>query len=190
MKPHKCKHKGKPFAFNIYFLTEFDLQINYNRFKLTIVSIAISMSISMVGISTVGISIGPGISIAIVSISISVSTTLATSHMLEGVTSWVKLVDTMNSSVVRKTNRNSITVKSITRFSISTTLAKSLGRPGDKGGCVTGVASNTKTMGMETIAIGIRIAIAMAIGEVSWLSISLSTTLAIVTIWTAAKAGG
>ena len=168
------------------------MQINYNRFKLTIVSIAISMSISMVGISTVGISIGPGISIAIVSISISVSisTTLATSHMLEGVTSWVKLVDTMNSSVVRKTNRNSITVKSITRFSISTTLAKSLGRPGDKGGCVTRVASNTKTMGMETIAIGIRIAIAMAIGEVSWLSISLSTTLAIVTIGTAPKTGG
>ena len=159
------------------------------------VSIAISMSIAMsIAISTVGISIGPGISIAIVSISISVSlsvsTTLATSHMLEGVTSWVKLVDTMNSSVVRKTNRNSITVKSITRFSISTTLAKSLGRPGDKGGCVTGVASNTKTMGMETIAIGIRIAIAMAIGEVSWLSISLSTTLAIVSIGTAAKAGG
>ena len=159
------------------------------------VSIAISMSIAMsISISTVGISIGPGISIAIVSISISVSlsvsTTLATSHMLEGVTSWVKLVDTVNSSVVRKTKRNSITIKSITRFSISTTLAKSLGRPGDKGGCGTRVAGNTKTMGMETIAIGIRIAIAMAIGEVSWLSISLSTTLAIVSIGTAAKAGG
>ena len=159
------------------------------------VSIAISMSIAMsIAISTVGISIGPGISVAIVSISISVSlsvsTTLATSHMLEGVTSWVKLVDTVNSSVVRKTKRNSITIKSITRFSISTTLAKSLGRPGDKGGCGTRVAGNTKTMGMETIAIGIRIAIAMAIGEVSWLSISLSTTLAIVSIGTAAKAGG
>merc|ERR1712106_314105 len=145
-------------------------------------------SISMMTISITTISIT-----TIVSISISICTTLATGNMLEGVSSWVKLVDSVNSSIVRKTKRNSmesISIKSITRFSISTTLAKSLGRSGNKGGGGTRMSGNTKTMSMETITISTGIAI--SIGQVSWLSISLSisATLAVMEGRTAAKTGG
>merc|ERR1712128_339152 len=150
-------------------------------------------SISMMTISITTISIT-----TIVSISIGISTTLATGNMLEGVSSWVKLVDSVNSSIVRKTKRNSmesISIKSITRFSISTTLAKFLGRSGNKGGGGTGMSGNTKTMSIETMSmetITISTGIAISIGKVSWLSISLSisATLAVVEGRTATKTGG
>merc|ERR1711892_926771 len=121
-------------------------------------------------------------------VSISISTTLATGNMLEGVSSWVKLVDSVNSSIVRKTKRNSITIKSITGFSISTTLAKSLGRSGNEGSGSTGMSGNTKTMSIETIAISTGITI--SIGQVPWLSIGLSATLAVMEGRTATKTGG
>jgi len=118
------------------------------------ISISIAMSISMVTISKVSISMASismmTISITtIVSISIGISTTLTTGNMLEGVSSWVKLVDSVDSSIVRKTKRNSISIKSITRFSISTTLAKSLGRSGNEGGGGTGMSGNTKLRNAE-----------------------------------------
>merc|ERR1719431_989079 len=75
-----------------------------------------------------------------------------------------------------------ISVVSIS-ISISTTLAKSLRRPGYKGGSGTGMSSNTQTIGTDTIAIGIG---TEAIGQVSWLSIST----ALANIATAAIAGG
>merc|ERR1712086_746623 len=145
----------------------------------------VSISISMTSISVMTISIT-----TIVSISFSISTTLATGNMLEGVSSWVKLVDSMNSSIVRKTKRNSITIKSITGFSISTTLAKSLGRSSNEGGSGTGMSGNTKTMSIKTITISPGITI--AIGQVSWLGIglSLSATLAVMQGRTANKTGG
>merc|ERR1712086_74130 len=148
--------------------------------------VAISkVSISMASISMMTISITTIVSI---SFSISISTTLATGNMLEGVSSWVKLVDSMNSSIVRKTKRNSITIKSITGFSISTTLAKSLRRSGYKGGGGTRMSGNTKTMSIETITISTGIAV--AIGQVSWLGIGLSATLAVMEGRTAAITGG
>merc|ERR1711956_60950 len=160
----------------------------------TISKVSISMaSISMMTISITTISITTIVSI---SIGISISTTLATGNVLEGVSSWVKLVDSVNSSIVRKTKRNSmesISIKSITRFSISTTLAKSLGRSGNKGGGGTGMSGNTKTMSIETMSmetITISTGIAISIGQVSWLSLSLSATLAVVEGRTAAKTGG
>merc|ERR1712106_1196019 len=113
---------------------------------------------------------------------------LATGNMLEGVSSWVKLVDSVNSSIVRKTKRNSITIKSITGFSISTTLAKSLRRSGNEGGGGTGMSGNTKTMSIKTITISTGIAI--SIGQVSWLGIGLSATLAVMEGRTATKTGG
>merc|ERR1739838_593978 len=143
----------------------------------------------MMTISTISIT-------TIVSISISISTTLATGNMLEGVSSWVKLADSVDSSIVRKTKRNSmesISIKSITRFSISTTLAKSLGRSGNKGGGGTGMSGNTKTMSIETMSmesITISTGIAISIGQVSWLGLSLSATLAVMEGRTAAKTGG
>merc|ERR1712123_203589 len=94
----------------------------------------------------------------------------------------------MNSSIVRKTKRNSISIKSITRFSISTTLAKSLRRSGYEGGGGTGMSGNTKTMSIETITISTGITI--SIGQVSWLSIGLSATLAVMEGRTATKTGG
>merc|ERR1712128_262400 len=85
----------------------------------------------------------------------------------------------MNSSIVRKTKRNSISVKSITRLSISAALAKSLGRSGYEGGGSSRVSSNTKTMKTVSISKGI----AVSVSKISWLSIS--TTLA-----ATAEAGG
>merc|ERR1712123_162648 len=146
--------------------------------KLTIVSISMAITISMaISISMVSISIRISI-ISIASISLSISTTLATGNMLEGVTGGVELIDAMNGSIVRKTKRNSISVKSITRLSISATLAKSLGRSGYEGCGTSRVSSNTKTMKTISISKGI----AVSISKISWLSIS--TTLA-----TTAKAG-
>merc|ERR1712123_358712 len=157
------------------------------------ISISIAMSISMVTISKVSISMasismGTITTIVSISIGISISTTLATGNMLEGVSSWVKLVNSVNSSIVRKTKRNSITIKSITGFSISTTLAKSLGRSSNEGGSGTGMSGNTKTMSIKTITISPGITI--AIGQVSWLGIGFSATLAVVEGRTATKTGG
>merc|ERR1711892_1631942 len=141
------------------------------------------MSISMVAISKVSISMASismmtisKTTIVSISFSISISTTLATGNMLEGVSSWVKLVDSVDSSIVRKTKRKSITIKSITGFSISTTLAKSLGRSGNEGGGGTGMSGNTKTMSIETMSmetITISTGITISIGQVSWLGIGL-----------------
>merc|ERR1711892_1009210 len=110
------------------------------------------MSISMVAISKVSIPMASismmtisKTTIVSISFSISISTTLATGNMLEGVSSWVKLVNSVNSSIVRKTKRKSITIS-----------------PG----------------------------ITIAIGQVSWLGIGLSATLAVVEGRTATKTGG
>merc|ERR1719431_2267976 len=98
----------------------------------------------------------------------------------------------MNSSVVRKAKTNSISIRSIaiskvSWLSISTTLANSLRRPGYKGGSSTGMPSNTRNKGTESITISIRTE-SITVSKVSWLSVSISTTLA--NISTAAKAGG
>merc|ERR1739838_1290061 len=97
----------------------------------------------------------------------------------------MELGNAMNGSIVRKTKTNSISVISITRFSISTTLAKSLGRSGYERGGVSRVSSNTKTMGIDSMmkTISISKGIAVSVSKISWLSIS--TALA-----TTAEAGG
>merc|ERR1739838_1071283 len=61
----------------------------------------------------------------------------------------MELGNAMNGSIVTKTN--SISVISITGFSISATLAKSLGRSGYERGGVSRVSSNTKTMGIDSM---------------------------------------
>merc|ERR1719186_1247691 len=123
--------------------------------------------------------------VSIASISLSISTTLATGNMLEGVTATgMELGHAMNGSIVRKTKTNSISVISITGFSISATLAKSLGRSGYERGGVSRVSSNTKTMGIDSMMKTI------SISKIFWLSISLSTTLAVVKSGATAKAGG
>ena len=123
----------------------------------------------MVGItiSMVGISIGISISISVVSISISISTTLATGNMLERVSSRVELADTMDSTIVRKTKGNSITIGKVAGF--STTLAKTLRGTGNKRSSSTRVGSNSG----KTITIDTRVSI--GIGKVSRFCTSLST---------------
>merc|ERR1711892_538594 len=78
--------------------------------------------------------------------------------MLEGVSSWVKLVDSVNSSIVRKTKRNSMESISISqvswlslRLSISATLAVMEGRTAAKtgGGRVRGGHSWPVRVGIE-----------------------------------------
>merc|ERR1712106_380793 len=95
----------------------------------------------------------------------------------------MELGNAMNGSIVRKTKTNSISVISITGFSISTTLAKSLGRSGYERGGVSRVSSNTKTMGIDSMK-------TISISKISWLCISLSTTLAVVKSGATAEAGG
>merc|ERR1712055_883086 len=162
--------------------------VKNNLFRLTpVVSTAIVISTIAI-VSTVSISVG----ISIISISISISTTLATDNTLVGVASWVKLTDSVNSSVIRKTKTNPISIRSIaitkiSWLSISTTLANSLRRPGYKGGSSTGMSSNSRNKGTESITISIRTK-SITVSKVSWLSVSISATLANIT--TAAKAGG
>merc|ERR1739838_266755 len=104
----------------------------------------------------------------------------------------MELGNAMNGSIVRKTKTNSISVISITRFSISATLAKSLGRSGYERGGVSRVSSNTKTMGIDSMmkTISISKGIAVSISKISWLSISLSTTLAVMKSGATTETGG
>merc|ERR1712055_1014659 len=152
--------------------------VKNNLFRLTpVVSTAIAISTISI-VSTTSISVG----ISVISISISISTTLATDNTLVGVSSRVKLADSVNSSVIRKAKTNSISIRTeaiskVSWLSISTTLTNSLRRPGYKGGSSPGMSSNSRNKGAESITISIRTK-SITISKVSWLSVSISTTLA------------